>query len=107
MSTIPCLETLVTLDNSGQAHPALATAWKLADDSKSITLTLRQGVKFHDGSDFNAIVAKWNIDRYLASSLGPRQHLERRGCSRSLHSPRQLKILHQCGNDVIGQQPLH
>ena len=29
----------------------------------NMTLTLREGVKFHDGSDFNATVAKWNIDR--------------------------------------------
>jgi len=30
---------------------------------RAIDITLREGVKFHDGSDFNATVAKWNIDR--------------------------------------------
>ena len=29
----------------------------------AIEVTLREGVKFHDGSDFNATVAKWNLDR--------------------------------------------
>jgi ABC-type transport system substrate-binding protein len=36
---------------------------------KSVTLTLREGVKFHDGSDWNATVFKWNIDRYYIVEL--------------------------------------
>jgi len=47
--------------------PVLATAWKVADDGTSITLTLRKGVKFHDGSDFNADVCKWNLDLQIAA----------------------------------------
>ncbi len=50
-------------DGSMKAEPALATAWQLTNDTA--TLTLRQGVKFHDGSDWNAEVAKFNIDRLL------------------------------------------
>jgi peptide/nickel transport system substrate-binding protein len=57
-----CIEALILLDLQGNMMPQLATNWKIADDMKSITLNLRQGVKFHDGSDFNAEVAKWNID---------------------------------------------
>jgi peptide/nickel transport system substrate-binding protein len=45
----------------------LATAWQVAPDKKSITLTLRKGVKFHDGSDFNAKVAKFNLDAYMTA----------------------------------------
>jgi peptide/nickel transport system substrate-binding protein len=37
----------------------------LADDLSSITLTLRKDVKFIDGSDFNAEVAKWNLDKFI------------------------------------------
>ncbi|MCL4367614.1 MAG: ABC transporter substrate-binding protein [Actinobacteria bacterium] len=44
-----------------QASPRLATEWDLTE--KSVTFKLRKGVKFHDGSDFNAQVAKWNLDR--------------------------------------------
>ncbi|MCL4534696.1 MAG: ABC transporter substrate-binding protein [Bacteroidetes bacterium] len=42
--------------------PMLATSWDLSNP-KSIVFKLRPGVKFHDGSDFNAEVAKWNLDR--------------------------------------------
>ncbi len=45
--------------------PVLATEWQFAE--KSITLKLRQGVKFHDGSDWNATVAKFNLDRFATN----------------------------------------
>ena len=50
-------------DGSVKAEPALATEWQLNNDSA--IFKLRQGVKFHDGSDWNADVAKFNIDRLL------------------------------------------
>jgi peptide/nickel transport system substrate-binding protein len=42
--------------------PMLADSWDLSNP-KSVTFKLHQGVKFHDGSDWNATVAKWNLDR--------------------------------------------
>lgn len=48
-------------DGSLKAAPALATEWQLTDNAA--VLKLRQGVKFHDGSDFNADVVKFNIER--------------------------------------------
>ena len=57
-------------DNNGNINPCLCTAYKISDDLKSITLTLRQGVKFHDGSDWNATAAKWNLDQLIAAKLG-------------------------------------
>ncbi len=67
MGSIPCLQSLVFSDNAGQMQGVLATDWTIAEDGKSITLNLRKGVKFHDGTDFNAQAAKWNLDRFLAS----------------------------------------
>ena len=60
----PAVESLVRQDNLGKIHPWLATAWKVAPDKSSLTFTLRKGVKFHDGSDFNAKVAKFNLQAY-------------------------------------------
>ncbi|MCJ7605709.1 MAG: ABC transporter substrate-binding protein [Dehalococcoidales bacterium] len=58
----PAIETLVRLNKGGIVLPALATSWTIADDGNSITFTLREGVKFHDGSDLTADVVKWNFD---------------------------------------------
>ena len=60
------LEGLIGVAIDGATFPVLATEWEIAPDLTSITFTLRQGVKFHDGSDFNAEVAKWNLDQYIA-----------------------------------------
>ncbi|MCA9863941.1 MAG: twin-arginine translocation signal domain-containing protein, partial [Thermomicrobiales bacterium] len=35
-------------------RPGLAESWEISDDGLEYTFTLRQGVKFHDGADFNA-----------------------------------------------------
>lgn len=58
----PAIESLVRLRNGGVVEPLLATGWEIAPDGNSVTLTLRQGVKFHDGTDFNAAAVKWNLD---------------------------------------------
>lgn len=62
----PVVETLVGVDpEHGYVPSKLATAWEIADDARSITFTLREGVKFHDGTDFNAEAVKWNIEQSL------------------------------------------
>ncbi len=48
---------------STELVPALATSWSANDDATVWTFELRQGVKFHDGTPFNAEAVKFNIDR--------------------------------------------
>jgi peptide/nickel transport system substrate-binding protein len=43
--------------------PQLATAWSWSDDGKVLTMDLREGVVFHDGTPFDAEAAKANIER--------------------------------------------
>ncbi|MFB5674474.1 ABC transporter substrate-binding protein [Paenibacillus terreus] len=45
--------------------PWLATEWSISDDHKSYTFKLRKGVKFHDGTPFNAEAVKFTFDRIL------------------------------------------
>jgi peptide/nickel transport system substrate-binding protein len=68
------LETLVRISEEGVAEPWLATKWEVASDKKTVTIHLREGVKFHDGTDFNAEALVWNINRVIAS--GSSYHLE-------------------------------
>lgn len=70
------LEGLLDVDYKGTILPKLAIEWNAAQDLKSITFKLRQGVKFHDGSDFNAGVAKWNFDQFLAAKLASVKDIE-------------------------------
>jgi peptide/nickel transport system substrate-binding protein len=52
-------------DGTLQVEPDLATSWTISDDGKVYTFKLRKGVKFHDGTPFNAEAVKYNFDRML------------------------------------------
>lgn len=45
-----------------EIKPELAESWEVVNPT-TITLKFRNGIKFHDGSEFTAEVAKWNLDR--------------------------------------------
>ena len=51
--------------DSTEVEPSLAESWEISPDGLSYTFKLRQGVKFHDGTDFNADAVKYNIDRQI------------------------------------------
>src|SRR5262249_52469952 len=44
-------------------EPALAESWTKSDDGLTYTFKLRSGVKFQDGTDFDADAVKFNMDR--------------------------------------------
>ncbi|MCA3263043.1 MAG: hypothetical protein ING44_13960 [Telmatospirillum sp.] len=73
-------DPLVILDTDAVYKPALALSWELSPDSKIWTFKLRPGVRFQDGTPFNAAAVKFNVDRIvdprtaskqLASEIGP------------------------------------
>ncbi|MEU3272646.1 ABC transporter substrate-binding protein [Saccharomonospora sp. NPDC006951] len=58
-------ETLITYKpGSAELEEGLATKWTPSDDGKTWTFELREGVKFHDGTDFNAEAVCFNFDRW-------------------------------------------
>ena len=52
-------------DLSPRIESSLATSWDISTDPDSITFYLREGVKFHDGTTFDAHAVKFNIERIL------------------------------------------
>jgi peptide/nickel transport system substrate-binding protein len=58
-------DSLVDVNPDFTLKPDLAQSWDFQNDGKRIVLHLRQGVKFHDGTPFNADAVKWNLDTRL------------------------------------------
>ena len=59
---------LTKTDQLATLRPGLAEKWEQDPaDNKTWIFHLRQGVKFHDGTDFNADAVIWNLDRYFNS----------------------------------------
>ena len=73
----PAYDRLVHLTPGGDFIPGLAEDWSFSDDGLTLTMNLREGVEFHDGSELTADVVVANIDRSInlegsvnASALG-------------------------------------
>lgn len=71
MSLQFAFESLFLGSPSGDFEPWLAESYELAPDMMSVTIKLKEGVKFHDGSDFNAEVVKWNVEKHIAAGTQP------------------------------------
>ncbi|MGI6604780.1 MAG: glutathione ABC transporter substrate-binding protein [Firmicutes bacterium] len=69
-------ETLVTWDKNMDIVGRLAESWETSPDGKTWTFKLREGIKFHDGADFNAEAVKKSFERILDPDLGsPRRSI--------------------------------
>lgn len=82
-------EKLYDVDQSAKIVPQLATALPtVSDDGKTVTIPVRDGVKFADGTPFNAEAVKASLDRELTiegsarkSELGPVTKVEAKDAS--------------------------
>lgn len=62
-------DTLIDADDKGELAPGLAEKWDTSDP-KRVTLTLREGVSFHNGATFTAADAKATLERNLDPETG-------------------------------------
>lgn len=59
-------DPLIRMNDAGEPKPGLAESWSYNADMTQMTLKLRKGVTFHDGTRFNAEAVKKNLDRIVA-----------------------------------------
>jgi len=65
-------DTMLTMGKDGSVHSGLASEWSMSDDGKTYSFTIRDGLKCHDGSIFDAAAAKKSLDRALdPATLNP------------------------------------
>lgn len=68
---------LVDQGIDGTPLPYLAESWEFSPDALTLTLYLRQGVKFHDGTPFNAEAVRFNLERFLRPGVAFRFMIDR------------------------------
>lgn len=78
----PVLESLGRADTEGNYYPWLAEEFVTDAENLTFTIKLREGVKFHDGSDCNAEVVAWNIQQYIDN-----------GKASEIGSPKEVKVV--------------
>jgi peptide/nickel transport system substrate-binding protein len=59
------VDTLIWITPNGKYTPDLATSWTITDGGKVYTFQLRHGVKFQDGTPFNAQAVVFNFERIM------------------------------------------
>ncbi len=60
------LESLTTVNEAGEVFPDLAESWEISEDGLTYVFKLREGVRYHDGTDFDAEDVKFSYDRAMA-----------------------------------------
>ena len=56
-------EGLTRIEETGDVAPALAESWELLPGDLAYVFHLRRGIRFHDGSGFDAADVKFSLDR--------------------------------------------
>ena len=62
-------ETLFFVNDKGELEPRLGVSWEAAEDNRTYTVKLREGVKFHNGAELTAEDVAWSLE--YALKTGP------------------------------------
>ncbi|MBR6085649.1 MAG: ABC transporter substrate-binding protein [Spirochaetales bacterium] len=66
---LACLETLFRYGSDGTPEPYLVESYEENPEQLTFVFNLRKGIKFHDGSDFNADVVAWHLNTYKETGI--------------------------------------
>ncbi|QFT61077.1 Periplasmic dipeptide transport protein precursor (plasmid) [Sulfitobacter sp. THAF37] len=93
MLTMNVYESLTIVAENGEVGPNLATDWTVSDDGLTYTFTLASGVKFHDGTDFDAEDVVFSFDRAMAEdSVNPSKDIFKPIASVTAIDPQTVEI---------------
>ncbi|GLT11258.1 ABC transporter substrate-binding protein [Sulfitobacter sp. PR48] len=93
MLTMNVYESLTIVAENGQVGPNLATEWEVSDDGLTYTFKLASGVKFHDGTDFDAEDVVFSFDRAMAEdSVNPSKDIFKPIASVTALDPQTVEI---------------
>src|SRR5262249_4142009 len=85
-------DKLVDIDAQNNFVPQLATAWAWSPDNLVLTITLRDGVRFHDGVAMDADAVKVNLERYRSAPESVRKGELKPVSSVEVIDPRTLRL---------------
>jgi peptide/nickel transport system substrate-binding protein len=68
-NTYPMFEGLLMTDEQDNIQPWLVQTWDVSADGKTIVFHLEEGVKFHDGTDFDAAAVQYNLEAVLEANI--------------------------------------
>jgi ABC-type transport system substrate-binding protein len=67
----PAFESLTRMDARGRLLPFLAVRWEVDRQNRAVVYHLREGVRFHDGSEMDADVVAWNLNQQISKGRVP------------------------------------
>ncbi len=76
--------TLVGINTDFSIKPELARAWHTEADGSRYVFELQEGVRFHDGTPFDAAAVKWNIEHRMDPATGSPQRTQLQSVIRSV-----------------------
>jgi peptide/nickel transport system substrate-binding protein len=62
-------DTLVVRDLDNSVHPLLAESWEVSDDGLEVTIKLKEGVTFHDGTPLNTEAVRFTFERFKEKGM--------------------------------------
>lgn len=66
-------DKLIDVDEGARLVPQLATAWRWEEEGRALVLTLRPGVRFHDGAEMDADAVVTGLRRHLDTPASTRR----------------------------------